>query len=83
MRTERINNNIFIELESTNDFSYFVLMKKVTKIHFCADGFFYDWYTDTFTKNTAESYILYYDEDGNKLSKPIVVNVEWRKVLNV
>lgn len=42
MRTERINNNIFIELESTNDSSYFVLMKKVTRIHFCADGFFYD-----------------------------------------
>ena len=83
MRTERINNDIFIELESANDFSYFVLMKKVTKIHFCADGFFYDWYADTFTKNTAESYILYYDEDGNKLSEPIVVNVEWRKTLNV
>ena len=83
MRTERINNDIFIELESTNDFSYFVLMKKVTKIHFCADVFFYDWYTDTFTEKTAESYILYYDEDGNKLSEPIVVNVEWRKALNV
>ena len=58
-------------------------MKKVTKIHFCADGFFYDWYADTFTKNTAESYILYYDEDGNKLSEPIVYNVEWRKALNI
>ena len=42
MRTEKISNDIFMELESTNDFSYFVLMKKVTKIHFCADGFFYD-----------------------------------------
>ena len=40
MRTERVSNDIFIELESTNDFSYFVLMKKVTKIHFCVDGFF-------------------------------------------
>ena len=42
MRTERVSNDIFIELESTNDFSYFVLMKKVTKTHFCANGFFYD-----------------------------------------
>ena len=27
MRTERVSNDIFMELESTNDFSYFVLMK--------------------------------------------------------
>ena len=78
MNTERINQDIFIELETTEDFRYFVLAKHVTRVYFCGDGYFYDPYEDKYLEKTASDYILYYDNDGNKLEKPIEVKVEWR-----
>lgn len=72
---EILGNNIFLKLDSAEDYSYFELMKVIRAWHDCADGYFYDPYTKTYLKGHAADYTLYIDANGNRLSPPVEVKV--------